>query len=167
MAEVEQKTVRSENKKTMVTSEKPLIHTLDGQPMKHHKLAANLPLAILAVAIVFSGVVTGYVLAQGKNSKTVVDVTGGGTTSEGFPRVVGVASENCKGTAEGDLVEGGTESGVGSHHLERPGGISQNVYLVSSVVALEDYKGKKVLITGETFDADAGWFMDVCKLEVL
>src|SRR3989344_108222 len=169
MGETGAKTMQSELKKTVATAQKSIIHNLDGKSMKKQtKLNASLPLLILAVAIVFSGGVTGYVLAQNKSSKTVVSVTGGGTTAEGLSKIVGVASANCKDTGEGDLKEGGTEDSVGSHHLERPGGISQNIYLVSSVVTLDDYVGKKVRVTGETFASEkAGWFMDVCKLEGL
>ena len=169
MAETGVKTMQSELKKTVATAQKSIIHNLDGKPMKKQtKLTASLPLIILALAIVFSGGVTGYVLAQNKGTKTAVNVTGGGTTAEGLPKVVGVVSANCKDTGEGDLKESGTEDGVGSHHLERPGGISQNIYLVSSVVTLDEYVGKKVRVTGETFASEkAGWFMDVCKLEVL
>ena len=68
--------------------------------------------------------------------------------------------------AEGRLVEGGIE-GEGSHHLERAGGESQNVYLTSSSVDLNAYVGKTVKVWGVTFDAQkAGWLMDVAKLEV-
>src|SRR3989344_7247961 len=168
MGETGSKTVSSEIKRSVATTQKSIFHNLDGKPMKQTKLNASLPLLILALAIVFSGGVTGYVLAQNKSAKTVVNVTGGGTTAEGLPKVVGVASANCKDAGEGDLKEGGTEDSVGSHHLERPGGISQNIYLVSSVVTLNDYVGKKVRVTGETFASEkAGWFMDVCKLEGL
>ena len=72
-----------------------------------------------------------------------------------------------KDNAEGILRDGGIE-GEGQFHLERPGGISQNVYLTSTTVDLSQLIGKKVRVWGETFSAQkAGWLMDVGLVEVL
>ena len=81
---------------------------------------------------------------------------------------VGIADEkNFKDSAEGTLEKGGID-GEGSHHLARPGGDSQNVYLTSSVIDLDKFVAKKVKVWGQTFSAQkAGWFMDVGKLKVL
>jgi len=69
--------------------------------------------------------------------------------------------------AEGMLVDGGID-GEGTHHLERPGGVSQNVYLTSSNVDLNKFINHKVKVDGKTFSAEkAGWLMDVGQLEVL
>jgi len=69
--------------------------------------------------------------------------------------------------ATGVLKEGGVD-GEGTHHLEREGGVSQNVYLTSSVLNLQQFVERKVQIWGETFTAQkAGWLMDVGKLKVL
>lgn len=69
--------------------------------------------------------------------------------------------------AEGVMVEGGID-GEGTHHLEREGGPSQNVYLTSSNVDLQKFVGRKVKVDGKTFSAEkAGWLMDVGQLEVL
>lgn len=69
--------------------------------------------------------------------------------------------------AEGLVVEGGID-GEGTHHLEREGGPSQNVYLTSSNVDLQKFVGRKVRVDGKTFSAEkAGWLMDVGQLEVL
>ena len=58
--------------------------------------------------------------------------------------------------------------GEGTHHLEREGGASQNVYLTSSVLGLQQFVDRKIQIWGETFAAQkASWFMDVGKLKVL
>src|SRR5688572_16699354 len=45
--------------------------------------------------------------------------------------------------AVGTLVEGGTGN-EGTHHIEREGGPSKNVYLTSSVIDLQSFVGKKV-----------------------
>lgn len=81
---------------------------------------------------------------------------------------VGITDEKTfRDSAEGKLEKGGID-GEGSHHLVRPGGESQNVYLTSSVIDLDKFVGRKVKVWGETFAAKkAGWLMDVGKLKVL
>jgi hypothetical protein len=72
-----------------------------------------------------------------------------------------------KDSTEGTLKEGGID-GEGQFHLERPGGISQNVYLTSSLVDLSLFINRKIKVWGETQTAQkAGWFMDVGRVEVL
>ncbi len=70
-----------------------------------------------------------------------------------------------KDKAEGILKEGGIE-GEGTFHLERPGGLSQNVYLTSSTVDLSKFIGKQVTVWGQTMQArTAGWLIDVGLVE--
>jgi len=69
--------------------------------------------------------------------------------------------------AEGQMLSGGID-GEGSHHLEREGGDSQNVYLTSSIIDLDQFIDRKVRVWGETFEAQkAGWLMDIGRLEIL
>jgi len=69
--------------------------------------------------------------------------------------------------SEGVITKGGMD-GEGSHHLVRPGGSSQTVYLTSSVVDLDLFVGHKVQVKGETFSAQkAAWFMDVGSVTVM
>lgn len=137
------------------------------EPMRETKVTIQLPLVIGAVAIILTGAFSGYVLAQVKGGRGAM-IIGGGTTAGGLKKVVGIQDEKTfKDSAEGVLREGGVD-GEGSHHLERPGGPSQNVYLTSSTVSLDDYIGKQVKVLGETFDAEkAGWLMDVGRLELM
>ncbi len=81
--------------------------------------------------------------------------------------VFGVPDEKTfKDDAEGVLIKGGL-SGEGSHTLLRPGGESQNVYLTSSVVDLDQFVDARVQVWGETFKGQkAGWLMDVGRLEI-
>ena len=81
--------------------------------------------------------------------------------------VFGVPDEKTfRDDTEGVLITGGLD-GEGSHTLLRPGGISQNVYLTSSVVDLDQFEGHRVRIWGETFKGQkAGWLMDVGRVEV-
>ena len=91
--------------------------------------------------------------------------------SEGSDDSLGSAGildkETFKDDAEGVLKEGGFE-GEGSFHLERPGGISQNVYMTSTTIDLSQFLGKKVRVWGATFEAEkAGWLKDVGYIEVI
>src|SRR3989338_9842022 len=77
-----------------------------------------------------------------------------------------VDKKTFKDSVEGILREGGID-GEGNFHLERPGGVSQNVYLTSTTVDLSNYIGKKVKVWGQTFQAEkAGWMMDVGAVEM-
>lgn len=138
------------------------------EPMKETKVTLNLPVIFMAVAIILLGGITGYLLSQNKIGNRAGASLSGGKTAQGLAKIVGVKDEKTfKDSAEGVLKSGGID-GEGSHHLERVGGPSQNVYLTSSTVALDDYLEKKVKIWGETFAAEkAGWFMDVGRLELL
>jgi hypothetical protein len=76
-------------------------------------------------------------------------------------------TKTFKDVAEGTLKPGGIE-GEGQFHLVRPGGDSQNVYLVSSIVDLSKFENRKIKVWGSTQTAQhAGWLMDVGKVEVL
>lgn len=96
----------------------------------------------------------------------VIEVSENAEIKKGL--VVGVDdNKQYPNDAEGELTEGGID-GEGTHHLVRPGGDSQNVYLTSSNVDLDKFVGHKVKVNGKTFSAEkAGWLMDVGKLEVL
>jgi len=129
-------------------------------------------LGVGLVLVIFLGVGTGYVLSLSKSS-------GGMGVSGKLKRevsdeeitkgtMVGVPdASTSRDSAEGDLTKGGID-GEGSHHLVRPGGESQYVYLTSSIIDLDQFAGRKVKVWGETFAGQkAGWLMDVGRLEVL
>ncbi len=129
----------------------------------------NRKLIIILVVVILFGIGSGYYLGQtggkvgGKNITQTVQ-TGAiqkGTT-EGSSDI-----STFKDTVEGELKEGGID-GEGAFHLERPGGVSQNVYLTSSIIDLSKYVGKKIKVWGETQKAQtAGWLMDVGRVEIL
>ena len=117
------------------------------------------------ITLVVLGVGTGFLLSRSA-------VTTNKETQESkmvkTDKVEGVAdTKNFKDSAEGTLEKGGI-NGEGTHKLIREGGPSQTAYLVSSVVDLDSYVGKKVKVWGETFAAQkAAWLMDVGKIEIL
>lgn len=129
-----------------------------------------MPLFIaIGVLVVVLGVGGGFLLSGGgkvsgisTNSNQIVP------GSKKSSSEAGIADEKTfKDTATGVLKTGGVE-GEGTHHLERDGGSSQNVYLTSTVIDLESFAGKKVQIWGQTISArNAGWLMDVGKVKVV
>src|SRR3990167_5977630 len=123
-------------------------------------------LVVFAVGVL--GVGSGFLIAKGTAQKAgkLEQVTSTSDITKGT--IFGSNdTKTFKDTAQGVLKEGGID-GEGQYHLERPGGISQNVYLTSSAVDLSLVKGKKIKVWGETFQAEkAGWLMDVGRVEVL
>lgn len=131
----------------------------------------------LCVVVIIGGALTGAGLQKlnaktGDDSKTYQgqEITRVATDSNAIQnnQVFGSADEKTfKDSAEGYLEVGGID-GEGSHHLLREGGISQTVYLTSSVTDLSKFEGMKVKVWGETFKAQkAGWLMDVGRVQVL
>lgn len=116
--------------------------------------------------LVLLGVGTGYLLSRRVPSAN--DTASGKPEMIKTEKVEGVSdTKTFKDSAEGMLEKGGI-NGEGTHKLVREGGPSQTAYLVSSVIDLDSYVGKKVKIWGETFAAEkASWLMDVGKIEVL
>lgn len=119
-----------------------------------------------AVALVVSGIVVGFLLTKvpGLSKKN------NGSTSAMVNTATEIGStdtQTFRDTATGTLESGGL-NGEGTHKLTRDGGPSQTVYLISSIVDLEQYAGSKVQIWGETIKAQkAPWLMDVGRLKIL
>jgi len=144
----------------MKTQKPSLIHQIEPiQP------GLSLPIfATVILVVLLAGVGAGYGLVRLKSSKGASLLPGSNNAANAGPTV---NKKIFKDKAEGILKEGGID-GEGNFHLERPGGLSQNVYLTSSTVDLSQYIGKKVRVQGETFSAKkAGWLMDVGMVEIL
>ena len=130
----------------------------------------NIYLVLGSIVTVLLGVATGYLLSGnglGSSSSTADSALEDSVKKTGN-EVVGVEDESVlENEAEGILREGGIE-GEGTHHLERPGGEDQNVYLTSAVIDLQSFVGKKVQIWGLTISGlHAGWLMEVGKIKAL
>jgi len=134
----------------------------EGLPQEEKK-DNRIVFAVFGVLILL-GVATGYFLSR--NGKTIS--TGGAAKTETTPGANAVGSSDTKtfkDFAEGTLEKGGLDN-EGTHNLVRDGGPSQTVYLISSVVDLDEYVGKKVKVWGQTMAAKkAPWLMDVGKVE--
>lgn len=147
--------------------ETPILHGINSEEVVMKPMfSRNIIIILIVVALL--GVGTGYLLAgtskgtSGYTVKSNIPGTVSKGMSEGSDDI-----KTFKDIAEGKLEEGGIE-GEGQFHLTRPGGISQTVYMTSSIVDLSKYVGKKVKVWGQTQTArTAGWLMDVGKVEVL
>lgn len=126
-------------------------------------------LTIGAMLIVLAGSASGFGLSQLTASAQVDTIEQGtGQVVDGSIEVGTLLGNPDKegDSATGVLQEGGL-NGEGSHHILRPGGESQTVYLTSSVVDLDQLIGHEVTVWGDTFAAQsAGWLMDVVTVEV-
>lgn len=125
-------------------------------------------LIIMAFVVAGLGLGTGWLLSGGQiKSNTNPTVSSDEKAAKGANEA-GVNDESTfSSTAEGMLEEGGID-GEGTHHLVRPGGAAQTVYLSSTVLDLGSFTGKKVQVWGQTISGrKAGWLMDVGKIKVL
>ena len=127
--------------------------------------------ALVVIAIILAGAVSGYFLAN--RGATLLGeeeaVITGANIVQG-PKEVGIKDETVfRDTTQGRIeINDSEEITEGSHRLIRPGGESQTAYLTSSVLNLNQFRGKCVQIWGETFAGQkAGWFMDVGRVKVL
>lgn len=126
--------------------------------------------AVVILFVIIAGIGTGWFASKGNGAeigKKGTTAAPGAQIEEGG-KVVGLDdTKTFRDKAEGVLEKGGIDS-EGTHHLVREGGPSQNVYLTSSVVDLDQFVGKKVEVWGETNKGlKAGWLMDVGKIKVL
>lgn len=146
-----------------------MLRSLDGKGVVS-SLALPIVIGIFFFAVVL-GVGTGFGLSQlfAKTNTSASDTIQNETQVDETGQKVSAGIKDTKtfpDDAEGLLREGGFE-GEGSFHLERPGGVSQNVYLTSSTVDLSEFVGKKVTVLGQTHRASkAGWLMDVGYVEL-
>jgi hypothetical protein len=129
---------------------------------KTMKTTSRMIMGVYAV-LVLMGIGTGYLLSN--RGAGAYRAASGSIQTE---TVVGSTdAKTFKDSAEG-MMEAGGADGEGSHKLIRDGGPSQTAYLVSSVVDLDQYVGKKVRVWGQTMGAKkVSWLMDVGKIELL
>lgn len=134
----------------------------------HQKVVHKLPESntkmksiIIGLIVIAAGVGTGYLLAGAKAEN------GGPTPTSNVAKNedVKVNEEVFSDKATGTLHEGGIE-GEGTHYLDTGAGEEKYVYLLSTVLDLDSFVGKKVEIQGQTLAAEhAGWLMDVGKIK--
>ncbi len=116
--------------------------------------------------LIVLGVLTGYLLSRSTSGMVGIPGKTSPQTTKTEKVVGSTDTKTFKDSAEGTIEKGGID-GEGTHKLIREGGPSQTAFLISSVVDLDEYVGKKVKVWGETFAAKkASWLMDVGKIEI-
>ena len=138
-----------------------LVSPLEPAPKK----SAKLPLIITGLIIVLAGIGTGFFLQRGRRPSAPSDTSAGMVKSatEGGS----TDTKTFRDSAQGVLELGGF-NGEGTHKLIREGGPSKTAYLVSSIVDLDEFVGKKLEVWGETMKAQkVGWLMDVGRVKIL
>jgi hypothetical protein len=127
-------------------------------------------MVVIGMVAIILGIGTGYVMVSKTGAVNSPSVTKTGDITATVKKGDIFGSDDTKtfsDTTEGVLNPGGIQ-GEGQFHLVRPGGDSQNVYLVSSIVDLSKLENHKIKVWGQTQKAQyAGWLMDVGKVEVL
>lgn len=122
-------------------------------------------LIVGVLLIVGFGVTLGLILSKSKPG-SASSTTGSqmiNTASEVGSTDTKTFRDNAKGT-----LEAGGINGEGTHHLSRPENPNHPVYLVSSIVDLEEFVGKQVEVWGETIKGQkAGWLMDVGRVKII
>lgn len=140
-----------------------LMRTLENGGVMKSKTTA-IVLSVYAILIGL-GIFTGFSLARADSA--TLGATAGKTTVIKTGSVAGITdTQTFKDSAIGVIEKGGID-GEGTHKLIRDGGPSQTAFLISSVIDLDEYLGKKVKVWGQTFAArKAAWLMDVGKVEI-
>lgn len=148
-----------------------ILKPMDGDMSQIHTKIAPLVI-ILAIGL---GILTGWIFGRsglalpttgGENRSTSEVLQGKGSKSV---QVVGSKdTKTFKDCTKGKLIRNdGKITTEGSHILQRVGGESQNVYLTSSIVDLEQFLNKTIEVCGETNAAQkAGWLLDVGLVRV-
>lgn len=146
-----------------------VVRSVDDAPIREQEETMSMNKKVITgvyILLILLGVGTGYVLA--KQSGSIGSPLSSTPKVVNTDTVVGSTDEKTfKDSAEG-VIEAGGSNGEGSHKLIREGGPSQTAYLVSSVVDLDSFAGKKVRVWGATMAAKkVSWLMDVGKVELL
>ncbi len=151
---------------TQIKKEMPIVEPIDpvqkGDISMQTKTLSTRVIIGVYVVLALLGVGTGYFLSHS-------NITGVGV-KQGIIETAKVSgstdTSTFKDTAVGVIQKGSTD-GEGTHQLIRTGGPSQTVTLMSSVVDLDQYIGKKVKVYGQTQAAQkAAWLMDVGRVEL-
>ena len=122
---------------------------------------------IVIVVIIVIGIGAGFLLtklpSKSLNPETVSSKGMVKSATEVGTKDTKTFSDNATGT-----IEAGGLNGEGTHHLIREGGPSKTAYLISSIVDLDQFVGKKVEVFGQTLKAQkAAWLMDVGRVKLL
>jgi len=141
-----------------------IIEPLEKKPVGRNKRMFYIAIGGVFCILIFAGVGTGYLLAgpiNGTGTITTQPVSTNGGKTYGSTDTK-TFTDSAIGTIEKDGI-----SGEGTHKLIRDGGPSQTACLVSSVLDLDEFVGKKVKVASKTMAAKkCPWLMDVGSIEL-
>lgn len=149
---------RPVEQKEVLASQSPVVKKLPKDNNAKVKLIATLLIVVLA------GVGTGWVLSGASARDSALEpISNIPETGEETRVDESVFPDSARGT----LYKGGIE-GEGTHYLDTGAGAEKYVYLLSTVLDLDSFVGKKVEVQGQTLAAEhAGWLMDVGRVKAL
>lgn len=138
-------------------------------PLETPSSNPGLPLLLVAAALVLvAGMVSGFLLAGTGSSAAKVATTATGKDAVKTDNEVGIKDDATFGDEATGVIEAGGLNGEGTHKLIREGGPTKTAYLISSIVDLDQFVGKKVQVFGQTLKAQkVGWLMDVGRVKLL
>ncbi len=127
-----------------------------------------LPIIAAFLIVILAGIGTGFLLSRNKKTDAKVDTSKSASMVKSDTEAGTKDQKTFKDLATGELKLGGHTGGEGTHKLIRPGGDSQTVYLISSLVDLSQFEDKQVEVYGQTVRAkSAGWLMDVGYIKII
>jgi len=149
--------------KTKIINTAPVVN--EEQTMKKQ---IKIIIGAVFVLMIGLGIFTGYMISGKKPaSKGSSSTAAAGPTATGKNVFGSADAKTFTDSATGILEKDGI-NGEGTHKLIREGGPSQTACLVSSVLDLDQFVGKKIKVTSKTMDPKkCPWFMDVGRIEVL
>ncbi|MCX8008954.1 MAG: hypothetical protein N3A54_04620 [Patescibacteria group bacterium] len=117
--------------------------------------------------LIFLGIGTGFVLAKRINTSDTNTFHKASSIGQDVKKSFGVSDTKAFPDSATGILESGGLNGEGTHKLIRDGGPSQTVYVISSIVDLDQFIGKKVTVWGQTIAAkQAPWLMDVGRVDL-
>lgn len=143
--------------------EKPIVQPLEKKSSIMDKRMFYLAMGGVFFILVLAGVGTGYLLTSTGKGQAISGQT---LSTDGGKTFGSTDTKTFTDTALGTIEKDGI-GGEGTHKLIRDGGPSQTACLVSSVLDLDEFVGKKVKVTSKTMAAKkCPWFMDVGRIEL-
>jgi hypothetical protein len=129
-----------------------------------NKKTFYISLGLVFLLLVLVGVGTGYLLANPSKGSTAM--SGQAITNSGGKAFGSSDTKTFTDSAIGTVEKEGI-NGEGTHKLIRDGGPTQTACLVSSVLDLDEFVGKKVKVYSKTMGAkQCPWLMDVGRIEL-
>jgi len=146
------------------TEEKSFVQPFEKKLPKMNKKTIYMAIGGVFLILLLAGIGTGYLLA---NTGTKTGTFGSTNIStDGGKKFGSTDTKTFTDSAIGTIEKEGI-SGEGTHKLIREGGPSQTACLVSSVLDLDEFVGKKVKVQSKTMAAKkCPWLMDVGSVEL-